>query len=406
MCIPATRNEAAVTRPVSDLLTADMQEILRLIWEIVVDPASKPLEALLIFGIVVVGMAMLLISVLLMITRRPEQTAETTDDTATDSEGSPTGVEDSHDDVRPPRRRLPAGVVVLLAVVGWWLATAVTTTSTPVCLTCHEGSDHALTQADRDPHEQVRCVRCHDDGGALASLTVAVPSRVEHVVTGMLREVPTGGYGTSDRACGSCHAADIERTTDNGAKAVKMSHIEPLAQGAECLDCHRVSDGVVGVSTTGMQPCLRCHNDTDASADCAFCHTGDIALAVAGRSQATTATAEVLVTRIDCGGCHTQETCDSCHGIRLPHTPEFMSYGHAREGVEDLWYNGGATCGKCHTEESRPCTSCHLGRFMSHGSTFRTLHQSGTSSGCDSCHSAMAYRNGRDFCGLCHGEAQ
>lgn len=392
----------------TELLTANFNETFQLIWEIIVDPASKPLEALLIFGIIIIAMIMLLMSVLLFITRHPAEETEQfdyDDFEHFEEEGeAPEAVEVAP--VAPPRvrRRLPAGVVVLIAIVGWWAATALTTASTPVCLTCHESSQHALSQAKADPHERVRCVQCHDDGGLLATLTTAVPSRVEHVATGMLNETPGGTYGSTSGACTSCHDTDIDQTTENDFKAVKMSHAEPLEAGADCLDCHRINDGIVGVATTGMQPCLRCHNDTDAPAECAYCHTGDVGLAVVGRSEPTTATAEVLVKDIDCGSCHSQESCDSCHGLRLPHTQEFMSYAHAREGVEDLWYNGGRRCGKCHNDESRPCTSCHLGKFTSHGSSFRTLHQSGTADGCDSCHSRMSYRNSRDFCGLCHGE--
>jgi hypothetical protein len=106
----------------------------------------------------------------------------------------------------------------------------------------------------------------------------------------------------------------------------------------------------------------------------------------------------------DCGGCHDQTACDSCHGIRLPHTQEFMAYAHAREGVEDIWYNGGRTCAKCHNDASRPCTLCHKGRFPSHGTKFAPIHSNGspTGVGCDNCHAEMSYRPGRNFCELCH----
>lgn len=393
-----------------ELLTSNFTETFQLIWEIIVDPASKPLEALLIFGIIIIAMIMLLMSVLLFITRHPAEEAGEYDydDVEHDEDEGEAQQEVAAAPAasRRARRRLPVGLVVLLAIVGWWVATAVTTASTPVCLTCHESSQHARTQSDVDPHERVRCVRCHDNGGPLASLTTAVPSRLEHVATGMLNGSPSGTYGSASGACASCHASDIDVTTENDFKAVKVSHAEPIDAGADCLDCHRLSDGIVGVSTTKMQPCLRCHNGTDAPAECAYCHTGDVALAVSGRSDPTTTTASPLVKDIDCGSCHTQESCDSCHGVRLPHTQEFMAYAHAREGVEDLWYNGGRTCGKCHNDESRPCTSCHLGKFTSHGSDFRSLHQSGTAKGCDTCHSQMAYRNSRDFCGLCHAGSQ
>lgn len=386
----------------TELLTANMTETLRLIWEIIVDPAAKPLEALLVFGIVALALGMVLLATLLMITRGP---GAEVDDSGADGAAYAVGVEDGvpvHGASGARSRLLPPGVVFGLALAGWWVATAATTASTPVCLTCHEGSPHALSQAEHDPHEGVRCVRCHDGGGPLATFVTAVPSRVEHMVTGMAGDQPSGTYGATSNACASCHESDIDRVTENDAKAVKMSHEEPLDAGAVCLDCHRVSDGVVGVSTTQMRPCLRCHNDSDAPAECSYCHTGDIALAVSGRSEPSTATAQPLVTEIDCGSCHGQESCDSCHGIRLPHTEEFMAYAHAREGVEDLWYNGGRMCGKCHNEESRPCATCHLGTMPSHGTAFRDRHGSGTSAGCDSCHSRLAYRNGRDFCGLCH----
>ena len=236
--------------------------------------------------------------------------------------------------------------------------------------------------------------------------TTAVPRRVEHMVVGITQELPSSAYGRAEGSCVVCHRKDVAQTTTNEARAVKVSHAEPLEAGAACLDCHGPRDGVIGLATAGMQPCLRCHDDATAPAECTYGHTGDIALAVAARSGPTTATAEVLVREIDCGGCHEQESCDSCHGIRLPHTPDFMAYAHAREGVEDLWYNGGETCGKCHNDDSRPCTSCHGGAFLSHGIEFAARHSQGSSNGCDVCHSSMAYRNDRDFCGLCHAETQ
>jgi nitrate/TMAO reductase-like tetraheme cytochrome c subunit len=397
----------------SDLLTRDYGETLRLIYEIIVDPASRPIAALLIYGILVALLIMVLMGVILFITKdsgdEDEELSEVDEESAEEYEAeelTPEPEPETEPEPAKRRLRLPVGLVVLLAIVGWWAATAVMTASTPVCLTCHEQSNHALSQAERDPHEHVRCVRCHDGGDTIVSFTTAVPRRVEHVVTGILKDKPTGDYGTLDRSCESCHASDIARVTTNKARAVKMSHAEPLAAGAECLDCHTVNDGVVGVATTKMQPCLRCHDDKTAPAACSSCHTGDIANAVVGRSEPTTATAEPLVQNIDCGGCHAQDTCDACHGVRLPHTQEFMDHGHARAGVEDLWYNGGRTCGKCHNDTNRPCTSCHKGKFLSHGSTFRTLHTSGTPGGCDTCHAGMAYRNDRDFCELCHSTTE
>lgn len=388
-----------------DLLTRDFGATAALILEIVADPASRPLEALLIFGIVVALLTMILIVVLLSITKGEDDEGQELEQEE-DAEAPAADVQAGALPTAVARRfRLPVVAVVSLALLGWWAATAAMTGATPVCLTCHQDNSHAASQAESDPHERVRCVRCHDGSGTFGSFTTAVPARVEHIVIGLLNEGPGGNYGSPERACASCHLEAISVTTENESKAVKMSHREPLAAGAACLDCHGASDGVVGLTTTSMQPCLRCHDGETAPAECSSCHTGDIALAVTGRSVLSTATAEPLVQEIDCGGCHPQDSCDACHGIRMPHTPEFMAYAHAREGVEDLWFNGGRTCGKCHTTSRRPCTSCHLGEFLSHGAGFRSVHSAGTSEGCDSCHSRLAYRNGRDFCGLCHTPA-
>jgi nitrate/TMAO reductase-like tetraheme cytochrome c subunit len=304
------------------------------------------------------------------------------------------------------RKPLTSTLVVLAIVAARWLGTGLTTSFSAVCLTCHAESEHALTQAESDPHASMACVRCHDGGSAAALLTTSAPERVVHIVSALLADVPSGTYGyVGSGSCSACHESDIAGTTVNETKAVKMSHREPIEAGATCLDCHRMSDGVVGTTTTKMQPCLRCHDNVAVSAECTYCHTGDIALAVAGRSEPTTATAQALVTDIDCGGCHSQETCDACHGIRLPHTSEFMAYAHAREGVEDLWFNDGRTCGKCHYSGKRECTMCHRGAFLSHGTGFSPRHSIGSGEGCDSCHGAMAYRGRRDFCvDLCHAE--
>ena len=110
--------------------------------------------------------------------------------------------------------------------------------------------------------------------------------------------------------------------------------------------------------------------------------------------------------KIDCGGCHSQETCDACHGIRMPHTMAFMGASHARPAVEDLWYNGGRTCSRCHNANNRPCTKCH-NTMPSHGADYMPKgHQAADpyNNGCDNCHGKNAWIKGRNYCGLCHPE--
>lgn len=389
---------------VEQLLTRDYSETLTLIWEIIRDPASKPTEALLIFGIIVIVLIMIMLAVITLVAGKADE------ETGVASQATPGGIvqparhSSAPVSVSRAKRRIPLALVVLGAVLGWWLVTGVTTMPTLICESCHVENVHSLAVGP-DPHEGTACVRCHETGNYLAAITIAVPGRVTHIVSKMVSERAATPYGyVASKSCDSCHGPQVAVTMTNPDKAVRISHKEPIDAGAQCTDCHHIRGGIIGPDTTGMLPCLRCHDNVKASAECSSCHTGDIALAITGRSEPTTETAQRLIPTPDCGGCHDQTSCDSCHGIRMPHTQEFMAYAHAREGVEDLWFNGGRTCAKCHNDESRPCTSCHKAKFLSHGTKFSATHSqgSGTGIGCDNCHAEMSYRPGRNFCELCH----
>jgi hypothetical protein len=101
-------------------------------------------------------------------------------------------------------------------------------------------------------------------------------------------------------------------------------------------------------------------------------------------------------------------TCDSCHGIRLPHTQQFMAGGHARAAVLQLWSNRGSArvCNRCHYPGHRDCTKCHESPFLQHAVTWRTGHQGASwsrSSQTCLCHEwTPAEHGGRLFCQICH----
>ncbi len=389
-----------------ELLTRDYGETFRLIWEIIMDPASKPTEAMLAFAVIVIILVIAMIAVILLVMRGTEDedespTGDRVDAVSAQRVRTDSSAESGATTVSP--RRVSTRWIVVGTLLLWWFATGLMTTLPSVCESCHVDGAHTTTNA-ADPHEATSCIRCHEAGGYVGALTTGVPSRVSHIVSGVLSDDMTGSYGfISSGACAQCHDAQIADTTTNELRAVKMSHVEPIEAGAQCLDCHRLSEGVVGLYTTGMRPCLLCHDNDSAPGECSYCHTGDIALAITSSSRASTSTAQRLIPNPDCGGCHDQTSCDACHGLRMPHSAEFMEYAHARQGVEDIWFNAGRTCGKCHSDQKRPCTTCHKGSFSSHGSGLIRTHSSGTSVGCDVCHSAMAYRPRRDFCiDLCH----
>lgn len=305
----------------------------------------------------------------------------------------------------------PLGVTLLrwVAVPILVLSAAVvlagfTTGSRASCLSCHEKNPHAEAGA-LDPHADVTCVSCHEVGGPLSRSTVLLPARINHFFADTDAKLPQPyGRPISSATCRGCHLDALSGITTNSARGIRNKHKEPLEAGAQCVDCHALASGVVSNQTVGMESCLRCHDGDQAAAECDTCHSEDPARAIRSVPETAGALAARQVENPQCSSCHDQqaEGCDKCHGIRLPHTEEFMAYAHARPGVEDLWDNGGRGCGKCHYEQRRPCTKCHE-RFISHGQSWSESHGIGISyrAPC-ACHQQKAYMRGRQFCALCH----
>ena len=294
-------------------------------------------------------------------------------------------------------------ILLLLAI-----ALGATTSSSAVCQACHTETSHsaAVAAGVADAHASLSCVQCHESSGWLGSVTIEVPERAVHYVNGLRARPKPSSYGrVASSACYRCHRSVARETTLDEKRGVKMAHKQPLDAGAECRDCHTLITGVISSLTVGMAPCLRCHDGEQESSECTVCHTKDFTLATRSHVNPAELTGRKLVATPDCGACHDQKrTCDPCHGgVRMPHTDVFLWWGHAREGVKDIWYNDGKACGTCHTATRRPCTKCHA-FFPGHPVTvFPTSHGLAKDDGpCNGCHGSNAYLSGRDFCAICH----
>lgn len=297
-------------------------------------------------------------------------------------------------------------VVVALIVAG------ATTSLDSMCLSCHtDDMPHVarLEKESADPHARVECVRCHESSGVMGAFTVAVPARLLHFATGMTG-VLTRGYGVpvATASCVSCHDSVRDGVVSNKERGLRMSHAEPLEARATCVDCHEMqkASGIVGGWTVGMSACLRCHDSQRASSDCKYCHTKDIAFAVHVNFDPQP---RRLVPDKRCYTCHEQARCDSCHGVSMPHTPEFKSIEHPRAATLDIWYNGGRACKKCHTLTRNPCTKCHRKLGPGHPvADWPAVHAAAPPhagyEGCNGCHGYLAKIPGRNFCGVCHEE--
>jgi len=388
-----------------------------LLLTLLLDPMSDLAAALLLYAIIGTFLAILLVIAIMFLVFADDQEEEGFETDSDIAVVSPdTAVDGTYQDTDAPpvvekspvslRYRLVSAGIILLFFGGLWVVTGYTTSVSPVCSACHAETVHTLSVTAYDSHEGVDCVACHESGGIFGRVTTALPMRSLHIFSAMTGFMDYGRYGrVTQSACRVCHGGEIVLDTFNERRGIRMSHNEPLEAGATCLDCHTLYDGVVSGHNAGMAPCLRCHNQVVASSDCAVCHEGDPA---ASASVPATFQPAALVQELRCGGCHNEEQdCDPCHGLRLPHSNEFMLVAHARQAAVDFWLNDGRLCQQCHTETRRPCAQCHGTMLGSgHPASLMRTHQGAAESACNTCHQQWAFSAQRDFClDVCHTEA-
>jgi hypothetical protein len=301
--------------------------------------------------------------------------------------------------------------IILIISAAVWVVAGITTGGNEVCASCHSDTVHTES-AIRDPHKDVRCIQCHESGGPITRSTVDVVGRVEHFVLAQRDSKLAKAYGlpVASDGCQSCHARQVDTTLTDNARGVRVSHKEPSAAGAQCVDCHRLTNGVVSATNVGMTTCLRCHDGKIAKSECSACHLGDPARGVS--SAVATEMAGVQVPNPQCNGCHKDMTkCNACHGISMPHSAKFKAYAHARAAALDIWYNDGKLCSKCHYTGHNDCIryGCHVYPLASGhpNPAWASLHQntgwsSGWKTAC-SCHMWNPYdHNGMVYCQICH----
>ncbi len=271
-----------------------------------------------------------------------------------------------------------AGIVVALA------SAYVGTAQTSYCLSCHAD---VRPDTYSGAHGDAACVRCHEDAWAL-------PSNALRRVLDIAAHYGLGSSAYSanvpSRRCVACHKGIDSNVTRNNETGVMMSHAEPLEAGYACADCHRSDKHADMAAPVGMSVCLACHDAETASAECSTCHAKDTSAASGLAADRIYGTA--TITRTDCEGCHSMESCDACHGIRMPHSGEFLRT-HPRYSGFDLKEQ---CFERCHTQGD--CGKCH-GLWSNHPPSFKEEHKRlSPDSACNTCHS----QHEGPMCDLCH----
>ncbi len=386
----------------------DLFERLPQLWttitRVLISPASNMKVALLLYATIAVFLLLILVTGLMLIMSAPAGTAA-----GPANSGARPTVRRRARAATPMTRqmRLLLGLGIVAVLVAVWVVAGSTTSDPGLCKSCHwPASAHATADTGKDPHAKVGCVACHESSGIIGRYVTGVPFRLVHLAMSSAGAGNEAGYGAvPTSACSSCHATSLTDIATNAERGLRMSHAEPLTASAVCIDCHRMSGGIVSVHNAGMKPCLRCHDGSKASSACATCHEGPRATAARAR---TTSLQSEQIDDVSCSGCHNEKRdCDPCHGLRMPHTTEFKLSAHARAAAVDVWYGSGKVCGRCHTASRNPCVRCHsdlIGR--AHGNWMAAGHQGAASDACNTCHVQYAPIVTRDFCkDVCHSPA-
>lgn len=401
----------------------------------VANPGANPRAAVLIITIVTILLMVLVIMVLLLIMRRRDREAQwdeyddwddedweyEEEGAATDTTGGRHHEEYEYPDLSTQMApTLPGRAAVgrplspfwrILRVGGLWIAAAVVlgavlfgyqaTGTTDFCISACHATDKTVALHGKDAHSAVDCVRCHEDPPPFG-LAGSFVQRNGHLLERFLPQLQTYAGPIPVERCTSCH----ENITTGGVLAndagVRMSHSQPLGAGMSCDDCHVGTGHKANPRGVQMSVCMGCHDGVRAPSRCPSCHTKDVGL-LSKDSERMFVRAR-LPARVDCGACHAQALCDSCHGIRLPHSDRFTAWEHGAISAFDKK----TRCFECHTDAT-DCRTCHRefdGASSQHGANWRSLHaEEPYATATCACHTSRlpdGIRVRGSYCKLCH----
>jgi len=205
--------------------------------------------------------------------------------------------------------------------------------------------------------------------------------------------------------------------------------IPPSAGHPACKECHPAGQGRVGKGPPGLKAayhhqCMDCHEQWDTEAHCEVCHRKKVGglpeaevLRMKGERHAGTLRVnELIVFKTDyddgdevpfhhrnhvekydrdCGVCHQDESCSSCHVHGVESHPLGL--------ISDIDLHD--TCYQCHDEE-KGCEECH-GRdrndLFDHASTGWELKPYHKALVCTACHKVRGkYAANDPHCESCH----
>ena len=166
--------------------------------------------------------------------------------------------------------------------------------------------------------------------------------------------------------CTDCHK-DLDKVfKEGGAPDLKYTHEMHFGKGvSECAVCHPANTHEPDkINKPTMSRCFICHGLGDeaiAPGSCETCHPPGMRQIPDSHLSSDWVpmrhSEEALEDQFECLTCHEQQTCDSCHGLEMPHVDEFKEELHPLVYFEDP-----QLCENCHAQpvdKRDMCDTCH-----------------------------------------------
>ncbi|MBI4733293.1 MAG: NapC/NirT family cytochrome c [Rubrobacteridae bacterium] len=276
------------------------------------------------------------------------------------------------------------------------------------CAKCHNTNTEAKALI-KTVHNKLACLQCHQQPGFTGAILQKIDyARWVAIYVKTDKAEPKHAVVKND-ACISCHSKILSKTYVT--HSIRVRHKDFIKKGARCVDCHNsvAHPGVVKPEQSpSMTSCVSCHNGQTASAKCSVCHTKDIGdrMRLPKRDRLKVG---VSVKWNFCYRCHENKKCTSCHGVTMPHPPDWVSgVKHARPAFVNI-----KTCWRCHDMPNEPLKPAPLIACACHGVVNQyhepepvwiknhgpialgKLSGDGMNERCYSCH-------GKKLCDFCH----
>src|SRR3990170_2745918 len=203
----------------------------------------------------------------------------------------------------------------------------------------------------------------------LALVAVAVAWRSSDPDESTRSPIPDPSIQVTSQAflsCTDCHE-DLDKVFKDGlVPQLLYTHEMHFGKGvSECAVCHPANTHEPDkINKPTMSRCFICHGLSEeaiAPGSCDTCHPPGM------RQKPTSPLADdwvplahseaALEDRFECLTCHEQATCDSCHGLEMPHEDFFIEDTHPLVYFEDP-----RLCENCHaqpTDRRDFCDTCH-----------------------------------------------